>query len=244
MFSLLYSGMHSGQILMSDGVVTNLSSNGIGIRGNRLVKPGMELALFVDLPGVEEPLCIAQSRVYVGRRTSIRGGVGPLEAGGAKSSAILLMGSRHPLRPQRRHLRLKQEQGGALMKRAQVSSGNGLQSVEKAVDRRHDHRTSIEFGLMYSAQDRSGEILMGDGMVTDLSPTGLRHSRQYPGLAGDGTHDVPLPPRRKRPSVRDGNEGGLDFRTSIRSRDPQDELTGTKPAPLLLVLEPRPFRLD
>jgi len=25
--------------------------------------------------------------------------------------------------------------------------------------------------LMYSAQEPSGEILMGDGMVTDLSPT-------------------------------------------------------------------------
>lgn len=62
-FSLLYSGMDSGQMLMGDGVVTNLSPSGIGIRGNRSVKPGMELALFVDFPGVEEPLCIAQSRV-------------------------------------------------------------------------------------------------------------------------------------------------------------------------------------
>jgi hypothetical protein len=79
MFSLLYSGIHSGQLLMSDGVVTNLSSNGIGIRGNRLVKPGMELALFVDFPGAEEPLCIAQSRVtwVEGRRFGIE--LGPLK---------------------------------------------------------------------------------------------------------------------------------------------------------------------
>lgn len=62
-FTLLYSGMDSGQMLMADGVVTNLSASGIGIRGNRSVTLGMELALFVDLPGVEEPLCIAQSRV-------------------------------------------------------------------------------------------------------------------------------------------------------------------------------------
>lgn len=61
--SLLYSGMDSGQMLMGDGVVTNLSSSGIGICGDRSVTPGMEVALFVDLPGVEEPLCIAQSRV-------------------------------------------------------------------------------------------------------------------------------------------------------------------------------------
>ena len=59
------------------------------------------------------------------------------------------------------------------MKREQVVSGSGLQSVAESVNRRQDPRPPVEFGLMYSAQDRSGEILMGDGMVTDLSPTGL-----------------------------------------------------------------------
>ena len=59
------------------------------------------------------------------------------------------------------------------MKREKIASGNGLQAVAEAVNRRQDSRPSVEFGLMYSAQDPSGEILMGDGMVTDLSPTGL-----------------------------------------------------------------------
>jgi len=59
------------------------------------------------------------------------------------------------------------------MKRERVASGSGLQSVAEAVNRRQDSRPSVEFGLMYSAQDPSGEVLMGDGMVTDLSPTGL-----------------------------------------------------------------------
>lgn len=63
LFTLLYSGMDADQILMGDGVVTNLSASGIGVRGNRSVNPGMELALFVDLPGVDEPVCIGQSRV-------------------------------------------------------------------------------------------------------------------------------------------------------------------------------------
>ena len=40
LFSLLYSGMDSGQMLMGDGVVTNLSASGIGIRGNQSVTPG------------------------------------------------------------------------------------------------------------------------------------------------------------------------------------------------------------
>ena len=73
LFSLLYSDMDSGQMLIGEGGVTNLSASGIGIRGNRSVQPGMELALFVDLPGVKEPLPIAQSRVswVAGRRFGV-----------------------------------------------------------------------------------------------------------------------------------------------------------------------------
>ncbi len=59
------------------------------------------------------------------------------------------------------------------MKREQVVSGSGLQSLAEVVNRRQDPRPSVEFGLMYSEQDPSGEILMGDGMVTDLSPMGM-----------------------------------------------------------------------
>ena len=79
LFSLLYSGMDTGRMLIGDGVATNLSPGGIGIRGNRSVTPGMEMALFVDLPGVEEPLCIAQSRIswVAGRRFGVE--LGPLK---------------------------------------------------------------------------------------------------------------------------------------------------------------------
>jgi len=59
------------------------------------------------------------------------------------------------------------------MKRGQAVLKSGLHSVPEAVNRRQAPRPSVEFGLMYSAQDPSGELLMGDGMVTDLSPTGL-----------------------------------------------------------------------
>ena len=61
--SLLYSGMESGQMLIGDGIATNLSSNGVGIRGSRSVTPGMEVTLFIDLPGMKEPFCIARSQV-------------------------------------------------------------------------------------------------------------------------------------------------------------------------------------
>ena len=81
LFTLLYSGMDADQMLMGDGVVTNLSASGIGVRGNRSVNPGMELALFVDLPGVEEPVCIGQSRVswVEGRRFGVELGSLKLE---------------------------------------------------------------------------------------------------------------------------------------------------------------------
>ena len=59
------------------------------------------------------------------------------------------------------------------MRRTQVASENGHQSVAEAVNRRQNPRPPVEFGLMYSAQDRFGEIIIGDGMVTDLSPTGF-----------------------------------------------------------------------
>ncbi|MCG3776847.1 MAG: hypothetical protein JW395_3718 [Nitrospira sp.] len=62
-FSLLYSGMDIGQMLIGDGVAGDLSSNGIGIRGNQSVKLGMKVTLFIDLPGMEERFCITQCRV-------------------------------------------------------------------------------------------------------------------------------------------------------------------------------------
>jgi hypothetical protein len=59
------------------------------------------------------------------------------------------------------------------MKRTSITSRRGLQSMAEVGNRRHDSRPSVEFGLMYSAQETTGEVLMGDGMVTDLSPAGL-----------------------------------------------------------------------
>ena len=72
-FSLMYSGMHGGQMLIGNGIVRNVSEAGIGIHGNHIVKLGMDLSLFIDLPGVEEPICIAESRVswVSGRRFGV-----------------------------------------------------------------------------------------------------------------------------------------------------------------------------
>jgi hypothetical protein len=72
-FSLMYSGMHDGRMLIGNGVVSNVSKSGIGILGNHLVTLGMDLSLFIDLPGVEEPICIAETRVswVAGRRFGV-----------------------------------------------------------------------------------------------------------------------------------------------------------------------------
>jgi len=80
--NLMYSGMDAGTMLMGDGTVTNLSERGIGICGNRLVKLGMELALFIQLPSAEEPICIAESRVswVAGRRFGVEVTHSALEA--------------------------------------------------------------------------------------------------------------------------------------------------------------------
>ncbi|MDZ4732147.1 MAG: hypothetical protein SGJ16_00980 [Nitrospirota bacterium] len=60
LFSLLCSSMDSGQMLIGDGLVTNLIPDGFGIRGNRLVPHSMDMAIFTDLLGMTEPLCIAR----------------------------------------------------------------------------------------------------------------------------------------------------------------------------------------
>ena len=130
------------------------------------------------------------------------------------------------------------------MKRERVVSGSRLQFADGSGQSETKPRPSVEFGLMYSAQDASGELIMGDGMVTDLSPTGL-------GIRGNAcvTSGMELTiflylPDGQRPAVRDGSEGGLGSRTSFRSRDPQDEPARTKPTQLLLALKYCAFQLD
>jgi PilZ domain len=59
------------------------------------------------------------------------------------------------------------------MKRTSITSRRGLQPMVEAVNRRHNSRPSVEFRLMYSGQEPTGEVLMGDGTVTDLSATGF-----------------------------------------------------------------------
>jgi PilZ domain-containing protein len=59
------------------------------------------------------------------------------------------------------------------MKHARVRLEKSLLSVHPVRNRRVDTRLPVDFGLMYSAQDERGELIMGDGTVIDMSNSGL-----------------------------------------------------------------------
>ena len=59
------------------------------------------------------------------------------------------------------------------MKQARVRLEKSQQRVHSACNRRIDARLPVDFGLMYSAQDERGELIMGDGTVVDISDSGL-----------------------------------------------------------------------
>jgi hypothetical protein len=52
-----------GEVLMGDGMVTDLSPTGLGIRGNASVKQGMDLTIFLYLPDGQDPLFIMEAKV-------------------------------------------------------------------------------------------------------------------------------------------------------------------------------------
>jgi hypothetical protein len=61
---LMYSAQDpSGEILMGDGMVTDLSPMGLGIRGNAPVTPGIDLTIFLYLPDGQDPLFVMEARV-------------------------------------------------------------------------------------------------------------------------------------------------------------------------------------
>lgn len=64
------------------------------------------------------------------------------------------------------------------MKLHKVRHAKSTEQVPAFRNRRFDLRIPIEFGLMYSALDRKGNLIMGDGTVVDVSLKGL-------GIRGD-----------------------------------------------------------
>jgi hypothetical protein len=66
-FKVRYSGMHEGELIMGNATIVDLSRYGFGLKGARGLKPGMELALFLEMPDemsdMNESLCIPQAYV-------------------------------------------------------------------------------------------------------------------------------------------------------------------------------------
>ncbi len=73
-FGLMYSAMDEhGELIMGDGTVVDLAGNGLGIRGNVLVRPGLEMTLFLYMPDGQDPLFVMETRVAwsAGRRFGV-----------------------------------------------------------------------------------------------------------------------------------------------------------------------------
>jgi len=63
-FRLMYSAQDDREaLIMGDGSVLDVSNNGLHIRGNAAVKPGLEMTLFLYLPDGQDPLFVLSARV-------------------------------------------------------------------------------------------------------------------------------------------------------------------------------------
>jgi hypothetical protein len=62
-FKVRYSGSDGDGIVMGHARIVDISRHGFGLQGGRNLKPGMDLALFLELPDTRETLCIPQARV-------------------------------------------------------------------------------------------------------------------------------------------------------------------------------------
>jgi hypothetical protein len=61
--NLTFSGMDATDMFFEAGTVTDLCQDGIGACTERSLKPGMELALFIEHSDSEDHFCIPEARV-------------------------------------------------------------------------------------------------------------------------------------------------------------------------------------
>lgn len=61
--SLTFSGMDATDMFFETGTVTDLCQDGMGACTDRSLKPGMELALFIEHSDSEDHFCIPKARV-------------------------------------------------------------------------------------------------------------------------------------------------------------------------------------
>jgi PilZ domain len=59
------------------------------------------------------------------------------------------------------------------VKHARLRTEKSSDHVHRLCNSRADSRIATDFGLMYSAQDEQGDLIIGDGAVVDISNRGL-----------------------------------------------------------------------
>lgn len=60
------------------------------------------------------------------------------------------------------------------MKHHKIHPAKSLGRIQSPCNRRVDSRHPVDFGLMYSAINQEGNLIMGDGTVIDISLKGLK----------------------------------------------------------------------
>jgi hypothetical protein len=176
-FNLTFSGMDKDHMIMGEGIVIDLSREGIGVRGNRFVKPGMHLALFIELPGSEEHFCIPDARVswMMGSRFGLHVETLSLDD---QSRLCTFLGTHQQLNPfrdqrGRANSRLETANGGTTTMNWWKSESQSPEEKSKsAADRRKEPRINGRFKVRYSGSD-ANKIVMGHATIVDLSRHGF-----------------------------------------------------------------------
>jgi hypothetical protein len=176
-FNLTFSGMDEDHMIVGEGIVTDLSREGIGVRGNRFVKPGMHLALFIELPDSEDHFCIPDARVswMMGGRFGLRVESLSLEDQSRLCTFLAVHQPLNPLSDQkgRANSRLETENGGTTIMNWWKSEARSTEGKGKSgAERRKEPRINGRFKVRYSGSDAS-KIIMGHATIVDLSRHGF-----------------------------------------------------------------------
>lgn len=176
-FNLTFSGMDAGHMIVGEGIVTDLSREGIGVRGNRFVKPGMHLALFIELPDSEDHFCIPDARVswMMGGRFGLRVENLRLEDQSRLCNFLGMYRQQTPGRKEKRisSSRLSLANGGKMtMSWWKAEARSTAEKGKSAQERRKEPRISGRCKVRYSGSD-DHKIIMGHATIVDLSRHGF-----------------------------------------------------------------------
>jgi hypothetical protein len=176
-FNLTFSGMDAGHMIVGEGIVTDLSREGVGVRGNRFVKPGMHLALFIELPDSDDHFCIPDARVswMIGGRFGLRVENLSLEDQSRLCNFLGMYQHEQSAGKQKRtsNSRSPIAHGGkTTMSWWKAEARSTAEKCKSAQERRKEPRISGRFKVRYSGSE-DNKIIMGHAIIVDLSRHGF-----------------------------------------------------------------------